>query len=201
VKYFLRSYRALNDSRRSLALLKEKLEASGPYLSDCKILWIATCTILRTSIDLFKVDSRSCLAPSLREEFAEEWRLIGEDRAVHSIYWDFIKRERDQLIHQYDWRAYEAWIAENGETSAAPLSLLRIKPAGTTNALLMSSGSFKGMDSIGLLERASDWAEERIFSAIQRAGYQPDEERNLVTFEVKPAPEENSTTILGQFHK
>jgi hypothetical protein len=62
VKYFLSSYRALSDGRRGIRHLEERLGAATFLLSEWKVIWIGTCAVLRTAIDLFRVDMKSCLA-------------------------------------------------------------------------------------------------------------------------------------------
>lgn len=52
--------------------------------------------------------------------------------------------------------------------------------------LLMRSGAYVGRDSLDLLKESADWVEERIFNAIQRTGFDPDEDRGLVHFQPRP---------------
>jgi hypothetical protein len=197
-KYFLSSYRALIDAYRAIHLLEKHLDEEQFYLSDWKIHWIAACALLRTSIDLFRIDGKSCLAPELRREIANEWQVIGVDRVKHAVFWGFIKKERDSVIHQYEWGAYEAWLDNEGNYTTAVQSLLIMKPKGFRNVLLMRSGPFKGRDSVELLKEASDWVSVRIFSAIERAGFSPEEHRNLATFALKPPPATGLGVLLGE---
>jgi hypothetical protein len=64
----------------------------------------------------------------------------------------------------------------------------------------MKSGKFKGQDSLDLLRQSAEWAEERIFTAIRRAGFDPEERRSLSGFNL-PCPDKNqgvlASTILG----
>lgn len=184
VKYFLASYRALSDGRTGVRLLEEKLEKSTrSLLSEWKVLWIGTCTILRTSIDLFRIDGESCLALRIREEIKAEWHAIRAEKEKHAIFWEFLRKERDSVIHQYEWRAYETWIKPDGTFRGPKLSLLIMEDDdGAKPAILMNDGFFKGRDSLELLREGADWVEARIFSAVRRAGFDPDEARNLASF-------------------
>jgi len=184
VKYFLASYRALSDGRTGVRLLEEKLETSTrSLLSEWKVLWIGTCTILRTSIDLFRIDGESCLSSRIREEIQAEWHAIRAEREKHAIFWEFLRKERDSVIHQYEWRAYETWIKPDGTFRGPKLALLFMEDDdGAKPAILMKDGFFKGRDSLGLLRDGADWVEERIFSAVRRAGFDPEEARSLGSF-------------------
>lgn len=186
VKYFLASYRALSDGRSGIRHLEEILEKSTFLLSEWKIIWIGTCAVLRTAIDLFRVDEKSCLAPRIREEIASEWKLIKDRKSEHSIFWDFLRQERDNVIHEYEWKAFEAWMKPDGTFRSAKLSLLMSEDDGARPVLLMRDGPFIGRNSLDLLKEGAEWVEARIFDAIRRAGYDPEENRGLVHFEARP---------------
>ena len=191
VKYFLASYRALSDGRSGIRHLEELLNEATGLLSEWKVNWIGTCALLRTAIALFKVDEKSCLPPRLRAELAAEWKSIKDQRADHEIYWEFLTRERNNILHEYDWQAYEAWMKPDGTLRAASLSLLSLLTLGEDGArpvLLIKGGPFEGRNSLDLLREGADWVEARIFAAVRRAGYDPEEERGLVHFQPRPKP-------------
>ncbi len=52
----------------------------------------------------------------------------------------------------------------------------------------MRGGSYKNRNSLDLLKESAEWVEARIYGAIRRAGFDPDEYRNLVNFQ-KHLPE------------
>lgn len=186
VKYFLSSYRALSDGRSGIRHLEERLDVATFFLSEWKVIWIGTCAILRTAIDLFRVDAKSCLAPRIREEIAAEWKAIKDQKDEHAIFWEFLRQERDNVIHEYQWRAYEAWMKPDGTFRAAQLSLLTLDDDGARPLLLIKGGPFEGRNSLELLKEGAIWVEERIFSAIRRAGFDPEEDRGLVNFQPRP---------------
>lgn len=203
VKYFLSSYRALSDGRGGISELEQRLDKSNLFLSEWKVIWIGTCTILRSAIDLFKIDAKSCLAPRIREEISAEWKAIKEQKEEHAIFWDFLKQERDNVIHEYQWRSYEAWIKPDGTFRAPRLSLLMIDDDGARPILLMNNGPYQGRNSLELLIEAADWVEARIFGAIRRAGFDPEEKRGLVHFDLPPKLKNSliSNSISGEDSK
>ena len=74
------------------------------------------------------------------------------------------------------------------------MSLLDIKPKDANSVLIMRGGSYKNRNSLDLLKESAEWVEARIYGAIRRAGFDPDENRNLVNFQKRP-PELPGTAI------
>jgi hypothetical protein len=85
VKYFLISYRAYCDSYTAVMRLSEMSEEQTVVLPNWRIFWIGACTLLRTSIDLFQVDIRSCLNEKIRYELKNEWNYIKINRGIRYI--------------------------------------------------------------------------------------------------------------------
>ena len=139
--------------------------------------------MLRTSIDLFQVDAKSCINLKIREEISSEWKSIKEDKENHQIFWNFLRKERNNIIHEYEWAAYEVWMNQDGTIRPTRISILSVKPEDTRAVLAMRNGPYKNRDSLDLLKESAEWAEARIYAAIRRAGFDPDEERNLRNFE------------------
>ncbi|MDX1486051.1 MAG: hypothetical protein R3229_16390 [Alphaproteobacteria bacterium] len=186
VKFFLTSYRALSDGKIGVRHLDEFLKSERFGLSDWKVIWIGTCALLRTSIELLQADTKSCISDRLREEIGAEWRLIKKNKEEHQIFWQFLRRERNNILHEYEWAAYEMWMDQEGATRPAEMGLLSIRPEDVDPVLIMRGGPYRDQNSLDLLKESAAWAEDRIFSAIRRAGFDPDEERNLHTFEERP---------------
>lgn len=188
VKYFLISYRALSDGETGIRHLEEYLQSGRFQLSDWKVIWIGTCTLLRSSIGLFKVDKKSCIDQKIRDEISAEWELIKQYQEQHPIYWKFLLEERNNIIHEYEWAAYQIWMNQYGAELPAS-SLLGVQPEDADAVLIMRNGPYKDRNSLDLLKESAKWVEERIFGAIRRAGFDPDEHRNLVDFQKPPPPE------------
>ena len=197
VKYFLNSYRALSDGWSGIRHLEGLLGSERFYVSDWKVAWIGACAILRTAITLFQIDAESCLDKNLRREVANEWDLIKHNKDEHLIFWEFLRKERDNIIHEYEWGAYEMWMAADGSISPPKFSLLDIRPSESRSVLIMRSGLYKGRDSLELLRESAGWVEERIYGAIRRAGYRPDEHRNIATFSKRLSLFDVTTGVSG----
>ena len=188
VKYFLTSYGALSDGKTGVRLLEEHLQSATILLSEWKVIWIGACALLRTSIDLFQVDAKSCINQKIREEIRAEWNSIKQ-KEDHPIFWKFLQKERNNILHEYEWAAYEMWMDQDGNTRPARISLLSMKPKDVNHVLVMRGGPYKDRNSLDLLKESAEWVEARIYSAIRRAGFDPDEDRNLVTFQKRPPVE------------
>ncbi|MEP0339454.1 MAG: hypothetical protein ABJ388_08850 [Alphaproteobacteria bacterium] len=196
VKFFLNSHRALTDGRAGIRCLEQHLASESFLLSDWKVIWIGVCAVLRVAVTLFQVDAKSCISREIRGEIANEWRSVALNKADHPIFWEFLRKERDNILHQYEWAAFEAWMHEDGTIDVSPKGLMSIKPDDAMNVLLMRGGHYHGRNSLELLQESADWVEERIFSAIRRAGFDPNESRTLGGF--VPAPSTMiPKTILG----
>lgn len=196
VKFFLVSFRALCDGNSGIRHLEEYLQSRLIVVSDWKVIWIGACTLLRTAIDLFNVDAKSCIAKSLREEVRSEWKSIESNKDDHPIFWEFLRKERNNILHEYEWPAYEVWMDQDGMTQPRTFSLLSIKPEDSNTVLVMKDGPYKGRNSLELLKESAEWVEARIFAAIGRAGFDPDEPRNLFSFG-KPSTEPKIKSLLG----
>ncbi|TAY52165.1 hypothetical protein [Rhizobium leguminosarum] len=167
--------------------MDEYLSSSHFLIADWKIIWTGVCATLRTSIDLFQVDARSCINQGLRDGVKAEWADIRQRRSEYPIYWEFLKKERDNIMHEYQWSAYEMWMNADGHMMPPTLSLLSTRPDDYRSVLVMKEGHYKGHNSVDLLREAADWVDARIISAIERAGLDPNEDRNLINFSEKTA--------------
>jgi hypothetical protein len=147
VKFLLNSYRALLDGKRGVAHLDEYMKTPRIVLSDWKVIWIGACAILRTSVLLFDVDANSCLNERLREELRSEWDRIRVNKDQNAIFWEFLRKERDNIIHEYEWQAYEAWMGPDGKELPVP-GLLSIGPREAEPVLLMRGGQYAGRNSL-----------------------------------------------------
>ncbi len=199
VKYALKSYGALSDGKAGVRHLEEYLQSSEFLWSDWKVIWIGACALLRTSITLFQIDARSCINKRIREEISSEWDSIKKNRDDHAIFWEFLRKERNIILKQYEWPAYEMWMNEDGTIRPpARMTLLSVKPKDAKSVLIMRSGPFKDRNSLDLLQESAEWVEERIFGSIRRAGFDPDEQRNLVTFEKPPPAPPGGVILMGE---
>lgn len=65
----------------------------------------------------------------------------------------------------------------------------------------MRHGQYAGEDSLLLLSKAADWTEARIFAAIKRAGFSPDEKRGMSDFRKMPEMEVATAGLLARYAK
>jgi hypothetical protein len=127
-----------------------------------------------------------CLSAALREAATEEWKSIEREKEQHRIFWDFLREERNNIIHEYRWSAYERYLDESGVEQHPRPSLLLLTSNTYESDLVLRSGHFKGRRALEVIEESRQWTKERIFSLIDRAGLDPDEYRNIATFVPKP---------------
>jgi hypothetical protein len=168
--------------------------------SEWKIVWNGTCATLRTAVDLFRKDSRLCLSEPIRSEIRAEWHLIKEHANEHPIFWEFLRKERDNIAHEYAWTAYEAWLEPDGTVQSPPTLLGRLRAGSEARPkLLMKAGRFAGEDSIDLLRQSANWIQCRIFDAINRAGYDPEEKRGMYDFRRMPEAKVENLGILASY--
>ncbi|WP_152615699.1 hypothetical protein [Leisingera sp. ANG-M1] len=186
VKYFLSSYRAFSDAEVALRHLREGRAGNHLPYSEWRIHWVATCSLLRTAIYLFRQDAKICVGESLGKEIAAEFKLIGDHRSEHQIFWDFIVNERNNLIKEYKWGAYKKWLDAEGNLARPSLVEIALSEEKYDVKLEIQSGVYKGKDALEVAEEGATWTRDRIFSAISRAGLHPDEPRGIYSF--KPPP-------------
>lgn len=71
-----------------------------------RVLWAAGITLLRTVGDvLHKVDVRN--QPELRLPVEKLWTEWKEGQGADGIFFGFIKRERDEIVHRYEASFYD----------------------------------------------------------------------------------------------
>lgn len=198
VKFFLGSYRAYSDGMSAIRMLESSQNDKIQRLSDWKIHWVAACTLLRASVDLFQADANICVSQPLANSIGQEWELILSDKKNHPIFWEFLRRERNNILHEYKWSAYQLWLDREGNKAEPSLTLLSLVGGDFQSEILISEGSYKGHKALTLVTESANWVRERIFSAIERAGLDPEEKRNLVTFQIQP-PRKKVRTLLSGF--
>lgn len=172
-----------------------KLSEGGLWLSDWKVLWVGTCAVLRTATYLMKQDAQSCLNKQLKAGLQKEFGQISENRGQHKIFWEFVFKERNSLLKEYHWSAYEAYLDENGEELKS-IGLLATAMTAKESQLRIHSGAYKGHLALEVLEKAIEWAEERIKSAVENAGLALDQKVHFQTWQEQPTVD-HEDTILG----
>lgn len=88
-------------------------------------------------------------------------------------------------------------MTRTGEPSARSPTFLTMDLEDLEPILEIGEGPYAGRNSLELLNEGADWAEARLRSAIERAGFSPDEERNIVTFAPKPPTTGTVATLFS----
>jgi hypothetical protein len=107
-----------------------------------------------------------------------------------------LRKERNNALHEYEWTAYEMWLGQEGATQPARISLLSVRPEDMQSVLIMKGGHYKNHNSLELLKDSAEWIQARIFGAICRAGYDPEEDRRIGDFQKRPPTEDS---LLGSW--
>lgn len=185
-KSMLSSYRALLDGQQGIHHLERLMaKETSTFLSEWRLAWVGAFVTLRASVFLIEEDSQSCINKRLGAALRSEWHAIAADKEGNAIFWEFLKSERDSIAHQYRWSAYEMWLRDDGSLEKPRVSLLSMRPEEAKSVMVMGPGRFEGQNAIDLLQNAASWIEDRLFSAIRRAGFDPDEERSTRTFKTR----------------
>lgn len=188
--------RALADAKRGHMQLVEQIETEAMLLSDWKITWAGTCAVARATMHLMRNDAKSCLNERLKEELKAEFEHVGRDRDRHKIFWEFLYTERNALLKEYKWSAYKIYLDENGDRLAS-MGLLNTVLAAKNSELRIEAGAYKGRLALEVLQEAIEWAEDRIVSAVNRAGFDINEQVHFRTWSKKPKTELEDT-LLGR---
>ncbi|MEM6758601.1 MAG: hypothetical protein AAF601_03895 [Pseudomonadota bacterium] len=194
VGILLSSNRALVDARRGYEKLKAQHEDGGILFSDWRVQWIGVCALLRASVHLFQSDAKACLNKRITDELSNEWKSIKENDADHEIYWKFINKERNAVLKEYHWTAYEAYFDELGEDiPASKIGIFSMVDPTISKKLHINSGNYKGQDAFQVLELAIAWLEERISSALARAGFHLDDKAHFKSWQKM----QERTSLIG----
>jgi hypothetical protein len=77
-------------------------------LQEWRIYWVAGLALLRTvGHVLKKVDAKT--SPNHADAISALWRGFQADRVNSAIFWDFIEKERNNLLKTYSFSAKLAW--------------------------------------------------------------------------------------------
>jgi hypothetical protein len=141
----LRARQVLEDCRRATRLADD-----AANLQDLRICWVAAITLARAvghvlqSVDA--ADNRA--VADANDRLFAEWR---NNRENHSVYWDFIRAERNLVLKEYaqNW-SYEPTVVavatENFELDAGLYCAIE-------------DGPYAGADIRDMLDVAIDWWE------------------------------------------
>ncbi|MGH7014846.1 MAG: hypothetical protein ACREEL_11955 [Stellaceae bacterium] len=89
-------------------------------------------------------DAKSCIPERLRNELIDVWHRLGNERSKYKIFWEFIDKERHNILKEYDFSAFAVVLSADGSVSDAAPSLLRILSEGEKEALIIRGGAYDG---------------------------------------------------------
>lgn len=198
VGVLLSSLRALSDARRGIQNLETKYSGESSLFSDWKVEYVGVCSLLRAAVHLIGEDAKACHNDKVTQELRAEWDAIKQNSSDHTIYWEFVNKERNSILKEYHWSSYEQYFDENGEPiKMTNYSLISMYMVSETSRLIVKGGVYRGRDTLELLNEAADWVEERVSSALLRAGYQLKDRVHFQTWAKETDGDQKTGTLLG----
>ena len=95
-QFRLRAEKVLQDCKHAIADYHIRLQEH-----DLRIRWLSIVTLLRAVGNVLeKVDAK--LDPVLRDIIKRKFKKMDENKEEYSIYYEFIKKERDRFIKEYE---------------------------------------------------------------------------------------------------
>ncbi len=153
----LRSRVALTDAQRAFEMLEKCTDED-----EIRVYWVAAVALARTSIDVLgKIDRLN--SPTAKEAVEKNWDKIKKNIAgEHNIFWNFLKPERDVLLHQYEKNAelslQQFLVTHNGKPVVNDGKTI----THTMDFFFLASGPYEGEDGRDILKDALDWVDKQI---------------------------------------
>jgi hypothetical protein len=127
-----------------------------------RVHWFAAVALVRTVGDVLdKVDGR---CPRYRVPVKTAYQSWKADRETSKIFWEFIKDQRDKLVHEYESDAHPddriSLLIEFGLVSATDGTTHNVHEALQLDENIyrpMLSGPWEGNDARDVLREAIDW--------------------------------------------
>lgn len=187
-------YEAYHQGEMGYEFLKEIIHEDSSDVYRWIIIWCGTCSLLRTSIDCFKdekifggrkfTDTKT--KNVIIESFRKTYNEIKENEKDNEIYWNFLRCERDSIIHEFDVGANIDYRNEDGsEASAEKKTIFGVISNNLKPFLKMKLGKYEGEDPFVLLERSCSWVKSKIEYSLNNVGYNLDDKVNVFSLERK----------------
>lgn len=192
--------RARLDASRGIRELENMLAQDRLLLSNWRVQYIGVCALLRAAIHLLSVDSKSCHNQAVANELRSEWNNIAENRDAHKIYWEFINKERNAILKEYHWSAYEAYLDKDGKTISPTVdsSVAGLLLVSDRSELRIRGGAYQDEDVLSVLSEAENWILERITAALERANFSLDEKVHFTNWAREPETKGTGGILGGQ---
>jgi hypothetical protein len=169
VKWYLGSYRACSDATYAIDDLAEREVSYGGW----KVQWAGICATMKSSIHLMTIDAKRCFSPDLREALTSQYHRLRREKSDFPVFWQFIDRERHNILKEYEFSAYERWLNEDGTAIPSP-SLMSI--VNSKRELRIKGGINDGRLALDVARDAAHWIERYLAETIRLGGFEPDDE-------------------------
>lgn len=169
--FFLSSYRASLDCDYEIKLMREG--NLGRF--DWRVRWAGLCSLLNSSVYLMRhKDAKGCFPDSVKLALIEKWNEIGANREAHPVYWEFIRKERNNILKEYEFAAYEAILDPDGNPRPKPI--LYMLSQGEMEALVIRGGRYHGQLALNVASEGVQWIQSTVNTCLRNAGFEPDKE-------------------------
>jgi hypothetical protein len=114
----LRAKVVLNDAQVAWELAQGQ---QGSF-AEWRVHWTALCALLRTVGGVFfKADSEHFIDYRVREQIRRRFDELGATKPEPRIFWEFIKQERDNILHEHQFGTVKYKRRSDG--SLVPMSI------------------------------------------------------------------------------
>ena len=140
-----------------------------------RVHWFAAVALVRSVGDVLdKVDGKQSAYERPVKDAYKAWK---SDREANKIFWEFIKAQRDRLVHEYDTDAHPTDNAiimlELSLATSAGGSLQKqneIVELAQNSYRPMLAGPWEGDDARDVLQEAIDWWKRELAKIDEAAG-------------------------------
>jgi hypothetical protein len=154
--------------KHALVLLQE-----GPTSHDWVVKWAGAIGLLRTVGDALRKDDE----PRIRTAQNKWWKEIEGTKPSPQIFWDFIRRDRNLLLHEAELTAGQSTMVFVQGVSVVALAAGQQPPPESKarpipkpiHSYHMNSGPFSDRDPRDLVREAIEWWEDQITAIEQDA--------------------------------
>jgi len=134
-----------------------------------RLAWCSALTLLRAVGHVLEYEMRSPDAvPEMREAWRAWWKRVGDAKADHPIFWDFIRNDRNALLKEYRFTAEQGIIIQ-GALNTVPLGSVPLNGNVAEPTYLMKDGPFAGCDQRDLVQKAIAWWDRQLEEIALRA--------------------------------
>lgn len=139
--------RVLEDLEVATRLLRQDLASD-----QLRVLWVAGVALCRAvGHALVQVDAKS--SASLKLAIRSRYALWEADRDAHSIFFEFIKGERDAVLKEYEF----GFLAGTDALSSISIPEDLRKTLPDNFFCPITGGRFAGVDARDVLDTAAQW--------------------------------------------